>query len=560
MPHDTITDPHAARHAEVTEALNRVNGHNPKGDDSADETADGKGAPKTPIDGADVERFEKKLRAHGVREPELAGFRKIAEGNLTPNDAYPGTDVATVDLLRRTCSAPLVQMAEDNKWYWYDGTRFSIDDMHNMQRRVGALGYALRERAFALQGLHAKAKAENPESDPPDYHTPISKWAKRLQGEGGTNATLNHAAHYSRRRVCEFDRDKFVLNVQNGTIDLRTGKLRPHRPSDMLRKLANVKFDPNAKAPTFEAFMATILPDDKVRKFVLRYLGYSLTGDASEQMLMVALGDGSNGKGVLAELIRYIIGEYVGNLPITSLLVQSRNVENDLAGLVGTRFVTAKEAPEGKAFDEARLKEMTGEDTLSVRFLFKEFFDYKPEFKLFVYSNKLPVIEGMDNGIWRRLALVEFVVKFVKAPANPAERDPKAHYMDPKLGAKLRAESSGILNTLLAACKEWQDTGLDVPEAVINATKQWQTKSDVIADFVASRIEKVPHIKGAKTSVDAVFAAYVQWAKEQAPDRKPLAKNPLSTQLRRLGLEPDPGHAEGRFWKGVSLRKPEPED
>jgi len=220
----------------------------------------------------------------------------------------------------------------------------------------------------------------------------------------------NLAKHELGTYAEHYDADPWLLNCANGTLDLRTGALRPHDPADRLTKVAGAAYDPAASCPGFDAFLLRVQPDAGMRTFIQRAIGYTLTGNTREQCLFFAYGLGSNGKSTLLTVLQTILGEYgIGAKPETFMVKKDDGgANNDVAALMGARGVIAGELEDGKRFAESALKAMTGTDMLTARFLHKEFFDFKPAFKLWLQGNHKPTIRGTDEGIWRRVRLVPF--------------------------------------------------------------------------------------------------------------------------------------------------------
>ena len=274
--------------------------------------------------------------------------------------------------------------------------------------------------------------------------------------------------------VGDLDADQMKLNVQNGTINLRTGKLEPHNPADLITKIAPVVYDPAAKCPQWLEFQKTICAgDDDLVRYKQRAYGYTLTGKTTEHALFVMYGNGSNGKSTEIGVVAKIMGDYATAAQFDTFAVRkSEGVRNDLADLVGARFVSASEGESGQRLAEGLVKQMTGGDPIKARFLHKEFFTFQPAFKAFLATNHKPVIRGTDEGIWRRIKLVPYTVTI-----PPEQRDLE-------LPAKLEREASGIFRWLLEGCLEWQNRGLGEAEAVSAATKNYRVESDALANFI----------------------------------------------------------------------------
>jgi putative DNA primase/helicase len=243
----------------------------------------------------------------------------------------------------------------------------------------------------------------------------------------------------------ELDTDPMLLNVENGTVDLRTGSLRPHLLEDLITKLAPVEFDPKAKAPRFLKFLLKqALVDDELIAFVQRFLGYSLTGWTEERTLAVLYGVGKNGKSTLVELFQDLLGDYAGVANPNTIMHQrygDSTAQYQLAELVGKRFVSVSETKRGVELEEATVKQITGSDTISARAPYGKPFSYRPQFKIWLSTNHKPEIPDGSEAIWDRIRLIPFTQRF---------EDGKG--ADPKLPAKLREELPGVLAWAVKGC------------------------------------------------------------------------------------------------------------
>jgi putative DNA primase/helicase len=312
-----------------------------------------------------------------------------------------------------------------------------------------------------------------------------------------------------------------LFNCQNGTINLRTGKLRSYRRSDLITKLSPVEYDPKAECPTFLKFVDTILGGDQdLIDFLQRAMGYALTGSVNEKALFVLCGNGDNGKTTLLETIRYILGDYAAVIDIDVLMQNSATSERQYAaaGLLGKRYVTSSEAEEGQRLREATIKNLTGMGRQTGRRIYGAPFEFEPMFKLFIDANHKPVIRGTDQAIWNRIRLIPCSVS---VPKDQQDRD---------LAQKLRDEASGILAWAVRGCLKWQKKGLGSSQAVTDAVADYRTQMDLVADFLADCCET-----GATCSVafKDLYAAFVQWCNDIG--ETPLTQTALGTRLEAKG-------------------------
>jgi putative DNA primase/helicase len=340
-----------------------------------------------------------------------------------------------------------------------------------------------------------------------------------------------------------FDQGIWLLNVANGTLDLRTGELRPHDPANLITHLLDVPYDAEARCPRWNRFLRQVLAGDKALEgFIRRFAGYVLTGSTREQVLALLYGRGKNGKSVFLETLRALLGPLSRTARFDSFLVKRHDgIPTDIARLRGARLVTAAEAQEGCRLDEALIKQLTGGDTITARFLYGHEFEYRATFKLLLVANHRPVIRGTDLAIWRRVKLVPFTVTI-------SEDD-----RDPDLADKLRAELPGILAWAVRGCLEWQRDGLGEPSAVREATASYRSEMDVLGAFLAERCEESPD---AIVSAKRLYYAYAIWS--EACRERPVSKRAFGLALEERGFQstrvwvPADG-ATVRAWQGIAL-------
>ena len=342
-------------------------------------------------------------------------------------------------------------------------------------------------------------------------------------------------------RPDELDNNLYLLNCENGTIDLRTGKIRPHDPKDLITKMCNTKYDANCQIPMWTQLLEKVTRGDKNgMQYIQRVLGYALTGDISEQAMFILYGTGSNGKSTLLNTFSELLGEYAaGTASDTFMQKKTDAVNNDIARLKGARFVTAIEMEENKRLSEPLIKSVTGGDKLVSRFLYGEYFEYVPHFKVFLAVNHKPIIRDTTHSIWRRLFLIPFTNTFTEQ-----ERDKN-------FASKLvKTELPGILAWAVQGCLMWQRSGLTPPDYVKTAVEEYREEMDSFSTFFSECC--VESEKG-RVSNKMLRARYDEWCKENG--EYALSQRPFSQKLIERGYQKrNSGATGGMEWYGFALR------
>jgi putative DNA primase/helicase len=413
--------------------------------------------------------------------------------------------------------------------------------------------YAWDERGEAVKLAHLTARSifhEAAHTEDEDEQKKIAGFAAVSQNTTRIKAMLTEAKPYLAVGMDELDRDPWLVNCQNGTLDLRTGRLKDHNPADRITKIVPVEYDPEASCPRFLRFLKETLVDDAVIKFVKQYSGYTLTGITRERLLAILYGFGKNGKTTLAELLRDVMGDYATNTDTETLLMKRyQGVGNDVAALKGARFVSAAEVEQGRRLAESKVKQLTGRDTVTARYLFGEPFNFRPEFKLWLSTNNKPVIQGTDDAIWDRIRLIPFTQRF------------DGDRQDPRLPEKLRAEMPGVLAWMVEGCLEWQEHGLGEPESVREATDQYRAEMDTLAAFIEDRCVVR---EGSVAPATPLYKQYQMWCDDAG--EKPETQKMFGMRLRERGFVSDKikrgPHKDRKGWFGIGLRAdhPDPED
>ncbi len=433
---------------------------------------------------------ERRLKELGLLEPKAppAGSPRVRE-------IFHLTDLGNAKRLIARYGQAL-RHVKALGWLVWDGCRFKPDDTGGVERLAKATVAEMYEEA----------------SQAPDgQRQTLAAHAIRSESNSHIKAMVELATTEADivARPEDFDRDPWLLNCPNGTLNLETGKLREHRRTDLITKLTHVHYDPAAEAPLWEGFLERIMGRNKgLIGFLRRFSGYSSTGDTREQCLSIFYGTGSNGKTTFLETIAVVLGGYASHTPASTFLAhRGDRIPNDIARLQGARLVIATETEQRRNLNEALIKQLTGSDGITARFLHREFFEFKPQFKAILGTNHKPIIKGQDHAIWRRIRLVPFAVTI---PEEERDRE---------LPEKLETEEEGILAWVVRGCLEWQKIGLNEPEEVWAATAEYKNESDVLAEWME---DCCVVSSSASASVDELYRSYRQWCDDSG--QKPFPK------------------------------------
>ncbi len=459
----------------------------------------------------DIERFLKPVREFAKTGPKAkSGSRKdrkpvslsIAASSPPSSSAIPANAVPEVPRLdtvdgrtdlanaRRFVAANRDQARfchSWNKWLVWDGKRWKVDEDGAVMRLAKMVADVLWKEVIKFPG------------DPS-----VVSWAFRTSSKTGLTAMVELAKSDLPICVDELDADPWHLNCVNGTIDLRTGRLREHRREDYITKLCPEEFIPDSPAPIWEQFLQDVFDRDaELIAFVQRLLGYGLTGDIREHVLTVFWGTGANGKSTLVDAVSQVIGsDYCGALPRSLLMAtggEASRHPTELTTLFGKRLMIGSETDDGGRFSEALVKQLTGGDAITARGMRQDFWTFRPTHKIILCTNHKPRVRGGDHAIWRRLRLVPFSVRF------------DAEHRDKSMPEKLQSESTGILAWLVRGCLEWQRVGLNEPSVIQEATDEYQQAEDSLASFFEERCCQGGQLKCRALEL---YQEYKNWAEE----------------------------------------------
>jgi putative DNA primase/helicase len=431
------------------------------------------------------------------------------------------------------------------KWLFWTGSRWQVDER---------LLHLTATRDF----LRAKSKKlvewgnrKVMEKTSPKEAEKFLKWvrdnAKALR-QANSVASVESMARSNSDLVAtveQFDSDVMLLGTPGGTVDLRTGELKPAERRHWITKHCSVTpADPGTPSPLWDAFLGRVFDwDMELIDFLQRAAGYALTGHTTEHKLLFLYGTGRNGKSVFLNTIFDIMGEYAKRAPAQTFLDSSGDRHpTDLAGLMGARLVAGSELPPGKTWNESIIKDLTGGDIITARFMRQDFFEYLPQFTLFIAGNHQPSFRGIDEAIRARVVLVPFTQTI------PAEE------RDPELPQKLRAEWPAIFRWMIEGAIKWQSEGLNVPESVKAASDEYLESEDTLGEFISEHIDEAGM---GSVKVADLFERFTQWQRSSGISQ-PWTKKAMTQAFRERGFEATRLTGGARGFRGILL-KPAPE-
>jgi len=465
------------------------------------------------------------LRALAAAAPLFTTDKATDRFKAELDDLLAGTDKASADLFLAEHHEDVRFVHDWKKWLVWDGRHWRPDGDGEVKRRAKSVLNVLIEEVKRTHRATERDKLLN--------------WIRALSKAARLDALLEWARTDENVTAApnDFDAEPYLLNCANGTLDLRTGKLRGFKRTDGLTKYIKTAYDGDAEAPTWRGFIQRVLPDPDLQAFVQRAIGYSLTGDIGEQCMFILHGSGANGKSTLVETLRDLLGDYARATEQSTFLSRNdTNVRNDLAMLRGSRLVTSSETEDGKRLAESLVKLATGGEPIVARFLYGEHFEFRPEFKLWLGTNHRPMIKGTDEGIWRRIRLIPFAVTIPKGERDSA------------MPQKLRAELPGILRWAVEGCLMWQRDGLGSAGAVENATREYRIDQDIIGAWFDESCDLDEY---GKHTPGALYESYSEWCKREREEA--INQKQFASALQERGLKAGKSHGR-RFWYGCSLR------
>jgi len=415
---------------------------------------------------------------------------------------------------------------EEHIWYIWTGVIWQKDEDEQVVRLAHDTAKSIAVEAEKLP------KHEDREE--------LKSWGSYSLGTPRIKAMLESAKSYMTQKLDKLDTHKYLLNINNGTVNLVTGELLPHDRSKLITKLAPVDYRPEAQCPQWLAFLQVIFDGKKeLIDYVQKMLGYSLTGDMSEKCFFILYGpEGNNGKTVMMNTVMAIMKDYAVTNPTDTLLKRKPGANsNDLVRIRNARLVLAAEASESYSFEEPLVKRLTGDDPITARLLYKEHITFTPECKIVLATNSIPKFKGDDKAFANRIKIIPFLVSIPEAQ------------QDKQLKDKLLAEQEGILNWLIQGCKLWQKERLgNVLDSI--GPECEATSLDAIREFIA---DKCIVDSEATETISALYNSFTGYVATSYPEIEVPVISTYGTLLTKLGYQNGHG-SKGNFRIGIRLK------
>lgn len=468
------------------------------------------------------------LQALVKRTDEFIEFK----GNIIYD--YNWSDVGNAERLISLHGKDIKFNVNSGKWYVWNGVNWELDNsfkVENLYRTV------LRRFQNAIPNINIS----DDEIATKKQQEKAKSFVLRNETDGKIKSVLNQAKTFKGINFMESDKDDYLFNTPNGTINLRDLSQKKHDRKDLITQCSNYSFNrENDKCPNWIAFLNRIFcGDQELINYVQKAVGYSLTGDMSEQCLFMLWGGGANGKSTFVKALEDIMGTYAATIKGETLMEKNGQdgARGDLARLTNKRVVIASELQEGQVFNEPLLKVLSAGETLPVRFMYQEEFMLKPKFKLWIMTNKKPKVKGNDHGIWRRWRMIPFKYKFTEK-----EKDPNFYE------EKLKPELEGILLWAITGYQMWKEQGFEAPKEVMEAVEDYKMDMDQVARFIEDCC-KVG--EGYECTGSAMYDEYINWCIAEGENYK-MTNHKLARDLKEKGFV-NKRDMNGKKWIGIGV-------
>ena len=478
----------------------------------------------------DRNSFAGLLPPQAAPAPAASGWTPPVEQPVTlpsPMPAREWDDLGNAERVIDRYGSELRWLADIERWAYYDRGRW------NLKAANTGVWTRVVDTVNRL-GDEAPNYSDEPVTDSQGKETASQRdqflaWARkqRMRPKLAAAREVLQAYPAVHSTMDAFDQPETLLNLANGIVDLATGTLRAHDRSLYLMQQSPICYDPAATCPMWDKFLTGVMPDQERRAYLARVVGYSLTACTGEQVMFIHHGEGQNGKGVFMRVVMGLLGDYAQAVPGSTLMAKQGDggIPNDIARMVGKRLLSTSETSRtaegrGKPLDEELVKRLTGEDSVSARFLNAEFFEFKPVGKIHLATNHLPDVSG-SHSMARRLQSIgwDVIVPPAKRIQGLAEQI-------------LAREAAGVLNWAIRGCLDWKSHGLAVPESVTAKTREHIAQSNPLATWLEEETDEVPD---AVTENSQLYGSYKAWA-ERAGVRRPITLKAFVTRLEEQGF------------------------
>lgn len=467
---------------------------------------------------------------HAPRAPTAgeAGTGTSVAERVIPKAQHLTTDQANAVRLQKHFGQRMIVIA--GNWHAWCGTHWAKDDgeVYRLALHLSKIIHAEAEAWLRKPTDTVEEKAKNI-----GIAEALQKWGAKSEGRHAVDNALALTRKLMALPNEKLNTSPWLLNCLNGTVDLRDGKLYPHNPEDYLTKCIAIPYDPVAPLGAWEYVVAQITLEDQqhtkpVASFLKRWFGYCATGSVREQKFVVHWGSGSNGKSTILETVSQTLGEYA-TVAAPDLLVSNDKSRHptEMADLLDRRMITAHESEEGAVLREGFIKQVTGGDAMKGRFMRADFFEFTPTHKVQLLTNFKPIIKGQDYGIWRRVLLMPYHVRFGDAAEIAAGK--ATHLKDKTMIERIIGEKAGVLRWLVEGAVEWYRDGLNPPDAVLAASRDYQSEQDRLLQFCTEECELQPDYS---QPLGELYAAYQLWCK--ASGYNALGKRRYQQELERI--------------------------
>ena len=449
------------------------------------------------------------------------------------------TDTWNAERFAAKYKGQLAYVPARGHWIEFDGVVWKADELRNIMRIAMEFGKDLLvEASQQLLKAHQEPNQERRKVLVAAANA-LSNHALKTQSKRGLDAMVSLAQPLLSISQSSIDVRDDLFATQDCVYGLIKHQARPGQPDDLLMLQARSSYSPNAAAPRWERFLEEVQPDAAVRFWLQKFCGYCLTASVKEQVFLILQGGGENGKSVFIEVIKKVLGSYTKTVQFDTFVDREGNegVRNDIAALAGVRLVVASEGQDGTRLNEGIIKQITGEDEITARFLHREFFTFKPRFKVVLVTNHKPLITGTDWGIWRRVILVPWSVTI------PSEKRDK-NLIDKLISSEL----DGILQWCIHGLQMYQEDGLKLPKIIEMACADYRSDSDLIGHWIADKC--IVH-EDVGATAEVLYESYSGWARGFG--HKPISQKTLGDKLKERGFQASRSKT-ARGWSGIGVK------